>query len=159
MCLSKGISGGYLPLSLVLSRDAIYQAFYADEMARGFLHSHSYTGNPLACTAALATLELFERDQVIAANKERATWLTEAAQALAAHDKVRHLRQTGMMLAFDVATTKPDFPRHFAHEALGRELLLRPIGKTIYWMPPYIFDEATTTLLGERTLAALNASL
>ncbi|MDB5813525.1 MAG: bioA [Rhodocyclales bacterium] len=159
LCLSKGISGGYLPLSLVLSREAIYQAFYADETSRGFLHSHSYTGNPLACTAALATLELFEQDQVIAANRELAGWLAEAAQPLAAHHNVRHMRQTGTILAFDVDTVAPDFSRRFAQAAIGQGLLLRPIGATIYWMPPYIVDRATLALLGEGTLAALNASL
>ena len=63
LCLSKGISGGYLPLSIVLTRDEIYAAFYDDDITRGFLHSHSYTGNPLACRAALATLDLFESDE------------------------------------------------------------------------------------------------
>src|SRR5690606_29283781 len=62
LCLSKGITGGYLPLSVVMTADPIYSAFYADELTRGFLHSHSYTGNPLACRAALATLDIFERD-------------------------------------------------------------------------------------------------
>ncbi len=159
LCLSKGISGGYLPLSLVLSRDEIYQAFYANEVSRGFLHSHSYTGNPLACTAALATLELFERGHILAANRDRARWLTEAARPIAVHDKVRHVRQTGMILAFDVDTADQGFSRRFAQAALDRGLLLRPIGTTIYWMPPYIVDHATIALLGEGTLAALNASL
>src|SRR5690606_32727209 len=75
LCLSKGISGGYLPLSLVLSTDTIYQAFYTDAASRAFLHSHSYTGIPLACRAALATLDIFEQDDVIAANRERAAML------------------------------------------------------------------------------------
>src|SRR4051812_41301612 len=101
LCLSKGISGGYLPLSIVLSRDEIFEAFYHDDVSRGFLHSHSYTGNPLACTAALATLELLEQDRVLVSNRERSRWLDDAAQPIAAHAKVRHLRQTGMILAFD----------------------------------------------------------
>lgn len=159
LCLSKGISGGYLPLSLVLSRDSIYEAFYADELSRGFLHSHSYTGNPLACTAALATLELFDKEQVLAANLQRAQWLTEAAEAIAAHARVRHTRQTGMILAFDVDVPAPGFARSFTQEALDRGVLLRPIGTTIYWMPPYVLDRESTHQLGENTLAALNAVL
>lgn len=159
LCLSKGISGGYLPLSLVLTTDTVYAAFYDDAMARGFLHSHSYTGNALACTAALATLELFERDDVLVANQQRARWLAEAARPLAAHPAVRHLRQQGMILAFDVATEAPDFARRFFSEGLARGLLLRPIGKTVYWMPPYVLDEGLCHFLGERTSQTLDAAL
>src|SRR5437660_33276 len=72
MCLSKGITGGYLPLSCVLTCDDIYESFYDDRFARGFLHSHSYSGNALACRAALAVLDLFEREDVIAANERKA---------------------------------------------------------------------------------------
>ena len=71
LCLSKGITGGYLPLSCVLSTDDVYAAFYADESARGFLHSHSYTGNALACRAALAVLDIFRDDDVLAANRDQ----------------------------------------------------------------------------------------
>ncbi|MBK9217183.1 MAG: adenosylmethionine--8-amino-7-oxononanoate transaminase [Uliginosibacterium sp.] len=159
LCLSKGISGGYLPLSLVLSTDAIYQAFYADDLSRGFLHSHSYTGNPLACTAALATLELFRTEHVLESLPQRASWLAQAAEPLAAHPAVKHLRQQGMILAFDVATPHSGFARHFHAHALEEGLLLRPIGHTVYWMPPYVLDEAQCQALGEKTLRALDASL
>lgn len=159
LCLSKGISGGYLPLSLVLTTDTVYAAFYDDAMARGFLHSHSYTGNALACTAALATLELFERENVIATNRTRAQWLAEAARPLAAHPAVRHLRQQGMILAFDVATEAPDFARRFFSAGLAHGLLLRPIGKTVYWMPPYVLDEGLCRFLGEASLQTLDAAL
>lgn len=159
LCLSKGISGGYLPLSLVLTTDRVYQAFYADDITRGFLHSHSYTGNALACTAALATLEIFETEDVLARNRDRANWLAAAAAPLAAHPAVRHLRQQGMILAFDVESEIPGFSRRFFTAALERELLLRPIGNTVYWMPPYVLDEAQCHWLGERTLQALAATL
>ncbi len=99
LCLSKGISGGYLPLSLVLSSDAIYQAFYSEDITRGFLHSHSYTGNPLACRAALATLAIFEEDDVLNRNRELATKLTIALAPLAEHERARHFRQRGMIFA------------------------------------------------------------
>ncbi|MDO6384848.1 adenosylmethionine--8-amino-7-oxononanoate transaminase [Uliginosibacterium sp. 31-12] len=158
LCLSKGISGGYLPLSLVLTTDTIYQAFYADDVARGFLHSHSYTGNALACTAALATLEIFRDDNVLIANEQRARWLARAAGPIAAHPTVRHLRQLGMILAFDVEAT-PGFARRFHAHALAEGLLLRPIGNTVYWMPPYVLDEAQCAGLGARTLSALEKAL
>lgn len=158
LCLSKGISGGYLPLSLVLCTDTIYQAFYADEVSRGFLHSHSYTGNALACTAALATLEIFRDDKVLESNRQRAGWLADAAAPITAHPAVKHLRQQGMILAFDVEASA-GFARRFHASALNQGLLLRPIGNTVYWMPPYVLDESGCQWLGERTLRALEASL
>jgi adenosylmethionine-8-amino-7-oxononanoate aminotransferase len=158
LCLSKGITGGYLPLSVVLTTPGIYDAFYADEIAAGFLHSHSYTGNPLACSAALATLDLIERDGVIEANHAKARTLERMTAPLASHPRVEHFRHTGMIWAFDVATADPAFSRHFFTEALKRELLLRPIGNTVYFMPPYVIDDAELALLAERTLEALEAA-
>ena len=162
LCLSKGITGGYLPLSVVLTRDAIYQAFYDDSVARGFLHSHSYTGNALACRAALATLDIFEQDEVIATNRGKAQRMTTATQVLAAHSRVRDFRSTGMIWAFEVESTDPAFSRHFFEAALARELLLRPIsgnaGNTVYFMPPYVISDAEIELLATRTLAALEAT-
>jgi adenosylmethionine-8-amino-7-oxononanoate aminotransferase len=159
LCLSKGISGGYLPLSVVLCRDAIHAAFLDDSTARAFLHSHSYTGNPLACRAALATLDIFARDNVLAANQRRAELLAAALEPLAAHPQVRHLRQRGMIAAFDVMTDDPHFSRRFYRAALDNEALIRPIGNTIYWMPPYIVDDAEIAHLGAATQAALARAL
>ncbi len=162
LCLSKGISGGYLPLSIVLSRDAIYAAFYDDDTTRGFLHSHSYTGNPLACRAALATLDLFASDDVLANNAKKSQQLRDALAPLAAHDAVRHFRQRGTLFAFD-AVCEGDaartFSRRFFEEALKHELLLRPIGTTVYLMPPYILDSEEITLLAERTRVTFEATL
>jgi adenosylmethionine-8-amino-7-oxononanoate aminotransferase len=152
LCLSKGITAGYLPLSVVLSTDAIYDAFYDDEVSRGFLHSHSYTGNPLACAAALATLSIFDEDAVIRTNRGRAARIDELARPLAAHPRVRNFRRTGMIWAFEVEGAEPLFARRFATAALERELLLRPIGSTVYFMPPYVIDEAQSQLLTERTV-------
>lgn len=150
MCLSKGITGGYLPLSVVLTTDEVYQAFYDDSTARGFLHSHSYTGNPLACSAALATLDIFESEQVVQANAARSAYLKQKMQML--EDlPVRHMRQYGMIAAFDVETKAPQFQRDFYQAALAKGLLLRPIGNTIYYMPPYVIDEAQMDMLVERT--------
>lgn len=160
LLLSKGISGGYLPLSIVLTTDAVFEAFYDDDTARGFLHSHSYTGNPLACRAALATLDIFRDDDVIAANRHRADRLGKAFRAAVGdHLRVRHLRQQGMILAFDVADAPAGFARRFFSAALQRELLLRPIGHTVYTMPPYILSDAEIDLLATRCAATLEASL
>jgi adenosylmethionine-8-amino-7-oxononanoate aminotransferase len=156
LCLSKGISGGYLPLSLVLTRDAIYQAFYSPEVARGFLHSHSYTGNPLACRAALATLDLFEQEQVLDKNQARTARMWSALQPLLDDHRVRHLRQRGMITAFDAVETDSaraaSFARRFFTAALDQELLLRPIGTTVYLMPPYVLDDSEIDWLAARTL-------
>jgi adenosylmethionine-8-amino-7-oxononanoate aminotransferase len=152
LLLSKGITGGYLPLSVVMTRDEIYQAFYGDETSGGFLHSHSYTGNPLACRAALATLDIFVQDNVLAENRTRAAYLNEIAAPLREHRAVRNWRNTGMIWAFEVDMPHADFARRCFALALEKELLLRPIGNTIYFMPPYIISEPEMDLLVNRTL-------
>ncbi len=159
ICLSKGLSGGYLPLSLVLSKDAIYQSFLDDDVARGFLHSHSYTGNPLACRAAVATLQRFDDEPVLARNRERATALSQALAPLADDPRVEHLRQQGMIWAFDVrAECAGDrFSERFHLAGRDQGLLIRPIGHTVYLMPPYAFDADLAAWLGQRTLATLDA--
>lgn len=160
LCLSKGISGGYLPLSLVLSREEIFQSFYSQDVTRGFLHSHSYTGNPLACRAALATLDIFEQDDVLTANRVRAAKLTAALAPLRDDPRVVNFRQQGMIWAFDAveadAARAATFSRRFFSAALEHELLLRPIGKTVYLMPPYILDDGEIDLLANRTRAVFD---
>ncbi|MGR9577210.1 adenosylmethionine--8-amino-7-oxononanoate transaminase [Pandoraea sputorum] len=164
LTLSKGISGGYLPLSLVLSRDAIYDAFYDDDTARGFLHSHSYTGNPLACRAALATLDIFADDDVLARNAVSAARLTQALTPLADDPRAKHFRHRGMIWAFDADL--PDAPgaasafaKRFYTEARARGVLLRPIGSTVYLMPPYVLDDGTIDWLAAQTLAAFDTTM
>jgi adenosylmethionine-8-amino-7-oxononanoate aminotransferase len=152
LCLSKGITGGTLPLSCVLTTDDVYAAFYDDDVSRGFLHSHSYTGNPLACRAALAVLDLFERDDVIATNRAKAQRWRALAEPLAAHPAVRDFRQAGMVIAFEVASERADFARWFFARALERGILLRPIGRTVYFMPPYVVDDDAFAELCGRTL-------
>ena len=159
MCLSKGISGGYLPLSVVLSSETIYAAFLDDSIARAFLHSHSYTGNALACRAALATLDIFEQDDVVAVNRQKAAKISNALAPLADHPQVRHLRQRGMIAAFDVATDDPYFSRRFYRAALDNEALIRPIGNTVYLMPPYIVSDDEIAHLGLAITRALDISL
>jgi adenosylmethionine---8-amino-7-oxononanoate aminotransferase len=163
VCLSKGISGGYLPLSIVLTRDDIYAAFYDDDIARGFLHSHSYTGNPLACRAALATLDLFDSADVLAQNRRKSTILRAALEPLAGHGNVRNMRERGTIFAFDAVIEDPSqartFSRRFFQNALKQELLLRPIGTAVYLMPPYILDDDELLLLAERTRVTFEATL
>ncbi|MDD2919639.1 adenosylmethionine--8-amino-7-oxononanoate transaminase [Rhodoferax sp.] len=158
ICLSKGISGGYLPLSLVLSRDSIYEAFLDDDVTRGFLHSHSYTGNALACRAALAVLDRFAQEDVLRHNREQAATLTTALAPLAADPRIEHFRQLGMIWAFDVREPLigPRFAERFHLAGRAYELLIRPIGRTVYLMPPYVLTEDLSQWLAERLLATLN---
>jgi len=157
LCLSKGISGGYLPLSLVMTTDQVYQSFYHSDIRRGFLHSHSYTGNPLACRAALATLDIFDQDQVIENNRKTAEKITAALQPLAQHTGIKHFRQRGMIWAMDAVNAQPGFSARFFTAALKQELLLRPIGNTIYLMPPYILNDDEIALLGQRMLSVFES--
>ncbi len=159
ICLSKGLTGGTLPLSAVLTTDAVYEAFYDDSTARGFLHSHSYTGNPLACRAALAVLDVFDGEPVLERNRETAARLTRLAEPLARHPQVRHVRQLGMLWAFDIATEDPRFAARYHQAALGQGLLLRPIGNTLYFMPPYVIDDEAMQQLADGSLRALHAVL
>lgn len=156
LCLSKGISGGYLPLSCVLSADAIYAAFYDDDPRKGFLHSHSYTGNALACRAACAVLDLFEREDVIAANAAKAARFTQLAAPLAKHHGVRNFRHLGMIWAFEAATGDASFALRAFALALERGVLVRPIGNTVYFMPPYVIDEEQFSMLVTATLEIMD---
>ncbi len=156
ICLSKGITGGYLPLSAVLTTDEVYAAFWGDATARGFLHSHSYTGNPLACSAALAVLDIFEHDNVIAANRVRAIEFTRMLTELAGHPRVRHFRHLGMIWAFDVADATPGFSARFHQAALARGAFIRPIGSTVYVMPPYVTSADEMRALADAMLVCLS---
>jgi adenosylmethionine-8-amino-7-oxononanoate aminotransferase len=148
MCLSKGLTGGYLPLSAVLTTEAVYSAFY-DEYTKlnAFLHSHSFTGNPLACSAALATLDIFRTDNVLERNKGLAAHMAARARELADHPHVTEVRQTGMIMAIEYVRdreTREPYAwqerrglRIYKH-SLSRGVLLRPIGSVVYFMPPYV---------------------
>jgi adenosylmethionine-8-amino-7-oxononanoate aminotransferase len=158
ICLSKGLTGGTLPLSAVLTTDAVYGAFYDDDSARGFLHSHSYTGNPLACRAALATMDLLD-DEALARNKRTAQGLSAAAQALDVHPRLANARRLGMIWAWDAVTDDPIFSRRYHRAALDEGLLLRPIGRTLYFMPPYVIDDEAIEHLVRGALRALDRTL
>ena len=157
MCVSKGLTGGYLPLSAVLCGEEIYQAFYADYVAqRAFLHSHSYTGNPLACAAALATLEIFATSPVLENNRALAAHLAARLAPLAAHPHVAEVRQCGMIAAVELVrerATREPWPWQerrgltLHRHALSRGVLLRPLGAVVYFMPPYVIEPAEIDLM------------
>ncbi len=150
ICLSKGLTGGYLPLSAVVTTEPVYAAFYDDYAKQtAFLHSHSYTGNALACAAALATLDIFATDDVIARNRELARRMGESTADLADHPHVAEIRQTGMILAIEMVRNRATGERYDWRErrglrayeyALAHGALLRPIGNVLYLMPPYAIE-------------------
>jgi adenosylmethionine-8-amino-7-oxononanoate aminotransferase len=159
MCLSKGLTGGYLPLAVVMTHEQIYQAFYDDyEKMNAFLHSHSYTGNPLGCAAALATLDIFEQDNVIENNRALSQQMGNAVAHLKDHPHVSEVRQRGMIIAMEMVKdkqTKEAYPwqerrglRVYQH-ALKRGALLRPLGNVIYFMPPYVITPEQIDFLAE----------
>jgi adenosylmethionine-8-amino-7-oxononanoate aminotransferase len=157
LCLSKGLTGGYLPLSVVLTTDAIYDAFY-DEYGKlnAFLHSHSYTGNPLACAAANATLAIFRDEPVLERNRATAARMLASVEHLRNHPNVAEIRQCGMILAIELMkdpVTRTPWAwqerrglRIYQH-ALERGALIRPLGTTVYFMPPYVIAPAEIELL------------
>lgn len=143
MTLSKGLTGGYLPLSVVMTTEEVYQAFYCDyNEHKAFLHSHSYTGNPLACTAALATLEIFEKQNIIEKNKTKQAYIAEKLKLFEALDNVKEVRQQGMVAAIELKgyDTTERIGLQIYKYALTQGVLLRPLGNVIYFMPPYIIS-------------------
>lgn len=159
LCLSKGLTGGYLPLAVVLTTNEVYDAFYDDyEKLNAFLHSHSYTGNPLACSAALATLDIFANEPVLERNARLAAHMKTALAPLQEHPHVAEVRQTGMIAAVELVenkTARTPFPwqerrgMHIYRHGLTRGALLRPLGNVAYLMPPYVITEEEIDLLVE----------
>jgi len=169
LCLSKALTGGSLPMAAVLTTDNLYQAFYDDySTLRAFLHSHTYTGNPLACAAALATLDIFRDDDVIARNRGIASVMGALAAPLSDHPHVADVRQAGMVVAFELSRDgnkrTPFDPAlrlglHAYKAALKRGVVLRPLGDVLYWMPPYCVDDEQLELLEHTTLAAIDEAI
>jgi adenosylmethionine-8-amino-7-oxononanoate aminotransferase len=165
LCLSKGLTGGYLPLSVVLSGEDIYGAFYADYSAqRAFLHSHSFTGNPLACAAACATLQIFAREPVLVNNQRLAAHLARRLAPLAGHAQVAEVRQTGLIAAIECVVDRtgrqpwpPEERRGLRVQRYGLEhgVLLRPLGNVIYFMPPFVITPEEIDLMVDVATAAI----
>lgn len=142
LCLSKGISGGYMPLSVVITSDSIYDVFYAPYSTyKAFLHSHSYTGNTLACAAANAVLDIFQQENIIEKNRQLSLFMKKEFEILKDSSKVVNMRICGMVVAFEVITDKERPNIFIFEEGLKRGLLLRPLGNTIYFMPPYVITQ------------------
>ena len=143
MTLSKGLTGGYLPLSVVMTTNDVYQAFYCDyNEHKAFLHSHSYTGNPLACAAALATMEIFEQNDILGENEKKSRYIKEKLEKFSALSNVKEIRQQGMVTAIELegyqATERIGLKVY--EYALTQGILLRPLGHVIYFMPPYVIS-------------------
>jgi adenosylmethionine-8-amino-7-oxononanoate aminotransferase len=153
--LSKGITGGTVPLSLVLTTDAVFEAFWSQDVSRGFLHSHSYTGNPTACAAANGVLDRFDAG-LLDETAVQSRHLADAFAPIAQDSRASHLRQRGMILAFDVVGAPESFAEKFHLAARTRELLIRPIGSTVYVMPPYLIDAPTAQWLASAVHATLD---
>lgn len=168
LCLSKGLTGGFLPLAAVLATQTLYDGFLDDSRERAFLHSHSYTGNPLACAAALASLDIFESDDVLARNQRTAARMAALAAPLPQLPHVADVRQAGMIVAFEL-TRDGDKRTPFDpalriglrayRAALERGVLLRPLGDILYWMPPYCIDDAQLELLAQTTQDAIREAV
>ncbi len=159
MCVSKGVTGGFLPLAAVLTSEHVYQAFYDDYATlKGFLHSHSYTGNALACAAGVATLNIFKQEPVLENNQPLIKKLAEVGKRFNDHPHVGDVRQTGMILAIEMVKEKAsreEFDwrerrgiRVYQH-ALTQGALLRPLANVVYMMPPYVITEDEIERLAE----------
>ncbi len=143
MTLSKGLTGGFLPLAVVVTTDDVYQAFYCDyNEHKAFLHSHSYTGNPLACSAALATLDLFDASDVLGENRKKADYILEKMAPFEALENVKEVRQQGMITAIELQGYAPEerIGLEVYRYGLAHGVLLRPLGHVIYFMPPYVIS-------------------
>lgn len=157
LCLSKGLTGGYLPLSAVLTSNKVYEAFYDDyQNLTAFLHSHSYTGNALACRAALATIGIFQNQDVLGRNRQLAETMAKASERFKDHPHVAEVRQTGMIMAIEMVKdklTREAYPWQqrrglkVYQYALSQGVLLRPLGNVIYFMPPYAINEQEIELM------------
>ncbi|MBT3881842.1 MAG: adenosylmethionine--8-amino-7-oxononanoate transaminase [Campylobacteraceae bacterium] len=144
LCLSKGITAGYLPLSVVLFTDDIYNAFYCDyNEGKSFLDSHSYTGNTLACAVANASLDIFEKDNVIEENQIKIDLMKDLTQKFKSLDNILEVRQTGMICTIELKGYKSEdrIGLKIFQEALKHGVYIRPLGHIIYFMPPYIFTK------------------
>ncbi|MES2918644.1 MAG: adenosylmethionine--8-amino-7-oxononanoate transaminase [Pseudomonadota bacterium] len=168
LCLSKGLTAGYLPMSVVMTTETIYQAFYDRyDTLRGFLHSHSYTGNALAARAALASLDIFASDDVLARNRGLAQVMGTALAPLADHPHVLEVRQAGMIAAVEFVQDKAtraafDWRERrglalFEH-ALGKGVLLRPIGNVLYFIPPYVITPEEIRFMVSTAAEALDVA-
>jgi len=162
LCLSKGITGGYLPLSVVMTSDEVYSAFYCDySEGKSFLDSHSYTGNTLACMAANATLDIFEKENVLERNREKIAFLAKQLKRFEALSNVKEVRQRGFIAAVELEGYAPQkrIGLEIYKYALSHEVLLRPLGNVVYFMPPYIVTEEELAYMTDVAYEAISSLL
>lgn len=166
LCMSKGLTGGYLPMSITVTTESIYQEFYDDyNKHKAFVHSHTYAGNPLACVAALTTLTILQRDHILEKAAPMALYLHQKLQAaLESHPHVGEIRHIGLINAIELVenkeTKKPFDPTrrigwHIFQKAMDKGLVLRPIGDVIYFNPPLTIDRHTIDEAVSRCQAAI----
>ncbi|GAB6153677.1 adenosylmethionine--8-amino-7-oxononanoate transaminase [Desulfosporosinus burensis] len=170
MCLSKGITAGYLPLALTLTSDKIYETFYGDYLEhKAFMHSHSYTGNPISCAVANESLSIFETEDIVAKNKFTAKYMLECANTYFSESKnIGEYRQIGMVGAIELVmdkNTKQSFEpqKRIGYEVykkgLNKGIVIRPLDNVIYFMPPYVVNQNDIDFLYSRTLESITEVL
>lgn len=169
ICLSKGLTGGYLPLAVTMTTENIYQTFYDDyQNLTGFLHSHSYTGNALGCSAGIATLGIFQQQNIIEKNKQLIDAMRKATAHFVEHPHVAEVRQTGMVLAIEFVKNKQTREAFAWQErrglkvyqyALTQGVLMRPIGNVVYFMPPYVITEEQINHLAQVAWDGINLAV
>lgn len=160
LCLAKGISGGYLPLAATLATEEIYGAFLAPyEAMRTFFHGHTYTGNPLACAAGIASLDLFEKEDVLQRSERRIARIAERLKGVASHPRVAEVRQCGFLVGIELAPTKSaEYPweeRRGVRACLAareKGVLLRPLGNVVVLNPPLSIRDEEVDLLVDAAL-------
>jgi adenosylmethionine-8-amino-7-oxononanoate aminotransferase len=153
MCLSKGLTGGYMPLGATMTTEAVYEAFLSEDRTRTFFHGHSFTANPLACAVAIASLKLFREEDVLARIASLEGWLRDGLEPLRALPVVGDVRVIGGVGILELVSDKlsksaggylDDIGPRLAAAFLKRGLLLRPLGNILYFMPPYVITESET---------------
>ena len=170
MCISKGLTGGYMPMAITITTDKIYDAFYADyNEGRAFMHSHTYSGNPLGCSAALAVQNILKEDRILEQAAVRSAYLTEKLNtALLDHPNVGEIRHIGLIHAIELVTdkkTKTGFDGSLRlgyqiyKKALKHGLLLRPLGNVLYFNPPLIINEEEINKAVQRCFSAIHEVL
>ncbi|MDD5359380.1 MAG: adenosylmethionine--8-amino-7-oxononanoate transaminase [Sulfurovaceae bacterium] len=159
MTLSKGLTGGYLPLSVVMTTNDVYNAFYCDYSEhKAFLHSHSYTGNTLACAAALATLEIFEEEKTIDKNIALNNYMKQKLKRFDGLKNVKSTRILGMIAVVELSDidTKERIGLKISEYALYHGVLLRPLGNNIYVMPPFVVTNDEIDVIFDVIFDAVN---
>jgi adenosylmethionine-8-amino-7-oxononanoate aminotransferase len=161
MCVAKGITGGYLPLAATLTSERVYEGFLGEfEEFRTFFHGHTYTGNPLACAAALATLDVFQEERTLDGLQAKIELLGELLEPVAAHAGVAEVRRRGFMTGIQLrdAPLELRMGHRVTLEARRRGAIVRPLGDVVVLMPPLSISEADLRRLVEITLAAVDAA-